>query len=334
MSNDSIAGSPIQNEARHAATTKVAFFDLSDRTQIEVTGSDRARFLHSFTSNDIKRLKPGEGCETFLTNLKGKVVAHVFVFCHENSFWLDGTPGQLDTITAHLRKFVLIDDVQFHPRNAERGELYVSGPLAAQLLQLDSALSVGGHIQRETENRTIDFRRVDLLGVPGFLLSISANQIDEVKQGLEAVGVVEGSRELFEVLRIDAGYPQFGQDITEDHLAQEVARTNQCISFNKGCYLGQETIARLDALGHTNRELRRLRFETSVVPQSGTTVFDSTGETELGTVSSAAADTGNSRQPSAHAVIALGILKRAACVPETVVCLKLGDRPVMGHVLK
>lgn len=194
MSNDSIAGSPIQNEARHAATTKVAFFDLSDRTQIEVTGSDRARFLHSFTSNDIKRLKPGEGCETFLTNLKGKVVAHVFVFCHENSFWLDGTPGQLDTITAHLRKFVLIDDVQFHPRNAERGELYVSGPLAAQLLQLDGALSVGGHIQRETENRTIDFRRVDLLGVPGFLLSISANQIDEVKQGLEAVGVVEGSR--------------------------------------------------------------------------------------------------------------------------------------------
>jgi folate-binding protein YgfZ len=319
-------------ETRNAATTSVAFFDVSDRTQIEVTGSDRARFLHSFTSNDIKRLKPGQGCETFLTNLKGKVVAHVFAFCRENSFWLDGTPGQTDAIMAHLRKFVLIDDVQFHPAGAERGELYVSGPLAAQLLQLEQGLQNGEHLQRETDIRSIDIRRVDLFGVPGFLMSIPADQIDGVKQGLAAVGVAEGSPELFEALRIEAGYPKYGLDITDDNLAQEAARTKQCISFNKGCYLGQETIARLDSLGHTNRELRRLRFETPTAPATGTVIFDPTGTTELGVVTSASAELGKS-PTGASTVIAIGMLKQAACPPDTEVCVNHEQSKVCGLVL-
>jgi folate-binding protein YgfZ len=334
VSNDVSDSSPGLFETRQAANTSVVFFDLSDRTQIEISGGDRVRFLHSFTSNDIKRLKPGQGCETFLTNIKGKVVAHFFVFCHENSLWLDGTPGQQDAIVSHLRKFVLIDDVQFHPRGDERADLYVTGPLAAELLQWEGGLAVGGHVRRENENRIIDFHRVDLFGAPGFLVSTPVDQKDEVKRGFASVGVPEGSRELFEAMRIEAGYPQFGLDFTEDHLAQEVARTKQCISFNKGCYLGQETIARLDAVGHTNRELRRLRFKTSVVPNAGTPVFDAAGETELGTVTSATLDVGSSQERPVDSVIAMGMLKRAACIPETVVSLKLGEHQVLGHVLK
>ena len=320
-------------KARAAATTSVAFFDVSDRTQIEVTGSDRVRFLHSFTSNDIKRLKPGLGCETFVTNIKGKVVAHVFAFCRENSIWLDGTPGQSDAIISHLKKFVLIDDVQFHPRGQEMGELYVTGPLAPQLLQLEGELHVGGHLQRVTEDRAIDIRRVDLFRVSGYLMSIPSDPIDSVKQGLAAVGIAEGSAELFEALRIEAGYPKYGLDITDDNLAQEVARTTQCISFNKGCYLGQETIARLDSLGHTNRELRRLALEMGTPPEAGTVIYDASGTTEVGMITSSAIDLGKS-PTEAKIAIALGLLKQTACVAGTEVSINQPQSKISGRVLE
>ena len=320
------------SEALNAALTSVAVFDLSDRTQIEVTGTDRVRFLHSFTSNDIKGLKPGQGCETFVTNLKGKVAAHVFVFCGEKSLWLDGTPGQQEAIIGHLGKFVLIDDVQLIPRSDERGELFVTGPLAAQLLQLDDGTAVGSTIQRESENLSIHIRRVDLSGPPGFLLSVPREQIEGFKLSLCGLGVAEGTRELFEYLRINAGYPLYGVDITDDHLAQEVARTKQCISFNKGCYLGQETIARLDAVGHTNRELRRLQFESSVVPIQGTVIYDPTGTTEVGVITSAAIEISGDPAHASQSVVALGMIKRPSCQPETPVCLTLSDQKISGKV--
>ncbi len=333
MSNLTSASARSLSEARSAARSSVAFFDLSDRTQIEVTGSDRARILHSFTSNDIKRLKPGQGCETFLTSLKGKVVAHFFAFCGETSFWLDGTPGQEETITNHLKKYVLIDDVQIHPSGTTRGELFVTGPLAASLLQSEGSFELGQHLQRETDQQSLNIRRVDLLGAPGFLLSLPADQVEGVKRGLAVVGVDEGSRELFELLRIEAGYPQYGGDITEENLAQEVARTKQCISFNKGCYLGQETIARLDAVGHTNRELRRLHFDSPIVPVRGTPIFDHEGLHELGSVTSAAANLGKSTAGNADAVVALGYIKHAACLPDHLISVMVNGQRIQGHVL-
>ena len=332
MSADTHVSSKALSEALNAARTSVAVFDLSDRTQIEVTGADRVRFLHSFTSNDIKRLKPGQGCETFVTNLKGKVVAHVFVFCGENSLWLDGTPGQQEAIISHLGTFLLIDDVQFIPRTKERGELFVSGPLAAQLLQLDEGTAVGSTIQRETASLSIHIRRVDLLGSPGFLMSVPREQTEGVKRSLFGLGVAVGTRELFELLRVEAGYPQYGVDITDDHLAQEVARTKQCVSFNKGCYLGQETIARLDALGHTNRELSRLQFDSSVVPIPGTVVYDMAGTSEVGVITSAAIETSGDPAQASQSVVALGMIKRPSCQPESPVCLILDGQKLSGKV--
>ena len=318
---------------RNAAHSSVAVFDVSDRTQIEIMGTDRARFLHSFTSNDIKRLKPGQGCETFVTNLKGKVVAHVFVFCGEHSLWLDGTPGQQEALIGHLGKFLLIDDVQLIPRNTERGELLVTGPLAPQLLQLDDGLAVASHVTRGTGDESFDVRRVDLLGTPGFLLSIPRSRRDAVKFGLTSLGIAEGSRELFEMLRIEAGYPRYGVDITEDNLAQEVARTKQCISFDKGCYLGQETIARIDALGHTNQELRQMAFESIDVPPAGSPVFDATGTNEVGVITSATNDIGSTSGGRATTLLALGLVKRIACPANTPVQLRIGNQTATGRVL-
>jgi tRNA-modifying protein YgfZ len=318
---------------RTAAHSAVAVFDVSDRTQIEVTGEDRARFLHSFTTNDIRRLKPGQGCETFITNLKGKVVAHAYVFCAEKSLWLDGMPGQQDAIIDHLKKFVLIDDVQLVPRGSERGELFLTGPQASTLLQWDNASAVGENVTRESEGEPFDIRRVDLFGSPGYLISIPSGRIAAVKGSLIRLGVPEGSPELFEILRVEAGFPRYGVDITDDYLAQEVARTKHCISFNKGCYLGQETVARLDALGHTNRELRRLRLATSVIPAAGSPVFDESGTHEIGVITSAAPDLEDSAADSGNSVVALGLLKRSALKTDTLLTVKTSTEAVAGRVL-
>lgn len=313
--------------------TNTLLFDVSDRTQLEILGSDRARFLHGLTSNDIKRLKPGEGCETFLTNLKGKVIAHVYVFCGENSIWLDGMSDQQAVIVAQLSKYALVDDVQIVDRSKERGELYITGPHVAQLLQLDDTIPLCGHVTRELDGEPLSLRRVDLFSSPGFLMSVASSRIPSVKLGLRTVGVSEGTQEQFNALRIEAGYPRFGVDITDDNLAQEVARTKQCISFDKGCYLGQETIARLDSMGHTNRELRRVSFETNLVPAPSTPIFDEAGTTEVGQITSATVRGSDLEEGHEPGVVGIALLRRAVLTPGCVVTFKMDDVMTAGRVL-
>ena len=267
---------------------RIAVYDLSDRTQIEVTGRDRATLLHGFCTNDIKRLKAGDGCEAFLTNIKGRVLGHLFIFAGPDSLWLDTVPGQEAAIIAHLDRYVIREDVQLIGRTAERGELFITGQFAAQLLMLDDGLAPYGSVRRETPGSTIEIRRVDLLNEPGFLMSVPRQSIELTRASLIAVGCVAGTNEEFETRRIESGFPFYGQDITDDQIAQEVARTKQCVSFTKGCYLGQEPIARLDAMGHTNRELRRIRFEAGSAPHVGATLLAVDSDEEAGLMTSVA----------------------------------------------
>jgi tRNA-modifying protein YgfZ len=301
------------------ARSEAAVFDLSDRTQIELTGADRAKFLHNFCTNDVKRLEPGQGCEAFVTNVKGRVLAHVFVFAGTDSIWIETVPGAEEPLLAHLDRYLITEDAALHGRTAEWGELFVSGPLAAErrgsekgtgsgrpesaespddvhsfnhsqhtndahgrcLSPFRSANAPGtaiinlplyGHVQTEAFGDTAAIRRVDLLGAPGFLLSVPRGRLADLWNALADAGMRPAGTAAFEALRIEAGMPLYGVDISDDNLAQEVGRTKQAISFTKGCYLGQEPIARIDALGHVNRELRGLKFASGPVPAPGTSV--------------------------------------------------------------
>ena len=328
MSNDAqttAAISPFDlfSQARDA----VLVFDVSDRTQIQLTGADRAKFLHGFCTNDIKRLQPGQGSEGFLTNIKGKVVGHVFVFATEASLWLDTVAGQGGAIISHLDRYLIREDVQF-VSHSDRGELFITGPHAAQLLMLDEGLPPSGHVARESFGLPFDIRRVDLFGQPGFLISLPRAGVETVKLSLLAVGCVAGSSELFESLRIAAGFPLYGIDITDENLAQEVARTPQCISFTKGCYLGQEPIARLDAMGHTNRELRRLRFAPGAQPTPGTKLLAAETDDEVGVLTSVAP-----LKTVVGETLALGYLKTKFGKPDTPVRAVCGQEVSIGVVL-
>ncbi len=131
---------------------------------------------------------------------------------------------------------------------------------------------------------------------------------------------------VFHALRIQAGFPLYGIDITEDNLAQEVARTEKAINFKKGCYLGQEPIARIDALGHVNRELRTIKLSNALVPTPGGPVMDAENKT-IGHVTSYA------MLPDEHVPIALAYLHRNHLQSGTEIFVKCDEDAVPAKVL-
>ncbi len=271
------------------------FFDIS-RTQIEVTGRDRVKFLHSFCTNDVKKLQPGEGCEAFVTNVNGKVLGHIFVFAERDSMWLDSVGGSAAAaLLPHFDKYVITEDVRFTDRSAEFAEFLLAGSSSTELLERQG-LSVAslpryGHLTHGSDVLTLrSLRRVDWLDSPTWLLSIPVGQRDEVQGALTQAGVREADNGEVHALRVAAGFPIYGIDITEENLAQEVGRTALAVSFTKGCYLGQEPIARIDAMGHVNRQLCRLELSSGPLPAPGTAVLDKpTSEGKvIGTITSSA----------------------------------------------
>lgn len=234
-------------------------YDLTDWTCLTLTGADRAAFLHNFCTNDIKGLAPGHWREALFCNVKGRIVGHGLVLAGTDEHTIVGFPGQGERLFAHLDRYILREDVAVRDDSAGRKCWFLSGPDAVETFSRSGflpsepapeigCLAVGpGKI----------VARLDWFAEPGFLLLAETT---EPKLDAKFDGG-HGTAEEFEFRRIVAGIPRMGADLTEDNLAQEAARTTTAISFTKGCYLGQEPIARLDALGHTNRELRRLRIE-------------------------------------------------------------------------
>ena len=312
----------------HAAT----FFDLTGRAQIEMTGSDRARFLHNFCTNDIKRLGDGEGCEAFITSIKGRVLGHVFVFATADSLWLDSVPGADETLIAHLDRYLITEDVALHSRTAEFGELFLSGPMAVESLikvGVDAkSLELNGHrVMGVGVGETFAaVRRVDWLNEPGFLLLVAHDKLENARNELIAAGIVESNAEVFEALRIEAGFPLYGRDISDENLAQEVGRGKAALSFTKGCYLGQEPIARIDAMGHVNRQLCSLQLTSGPVPEPDSVIVADDGVTEIGRVTSAAVS------PATNLPVALAYLRRKFLTIGTNVLVQVSEENIAATV--
>ncbi|MDA1013180.1 MAG: hypothetical protein O3A00_01865 [Planctomycetota bacterium] len=291
-----------------AARDDVAVFDLSDRVQLKLTGSARVKFLHSFCSNDIKSLADGRGCEAFVTNIKGRIVGHIFVFVMPDAIWIDSGPGTVETLSGHLGKYAIVEDVDISDESANRGDLLLSGENAATAIanfgvEADPFV-IGQHVTHAWQGHAIDVRRTSMLGVPNFLLSVDRGGITQVWQHLIDAGVRPAGAEAFEALRIESLFPIHGQDISDENIAQEAARTELAISFTKGCYLGQEPIARLDSLGHVNKTLRGLRIDGDVKIDAGALIMPSDDDQEIGRVTSVAAIPGQAES------VAMGFVRR------------------------
>ena len=299
------------------------FAELPARTLIEVSGDDRAKFLHNLSTNDIKKLVSdgaGHGCEAYFTTVQGKVLLHASLYCHADSIVIDASPGFAGAILPHLDKYLITEDVLLTDRSSEWRQIWVAGPKAESLLrELGFALSDESLSHVTVDN--VSARRVPLASVDCFLLQMPSGETKDWLAKLASAGATSADAALVEVTRIEAGYPAYGQDITDENLPQEVARDEQAISFTKGCYLGQETVARIDALGHVNRHLVPLEFRDSDAVEVGSEISTLAGDESksVGRVTSVA------QTPRGH--IGLGYIRRTAIEAKS--SLKCGNVEVV-----
>jgi folate-binding protein YgfZ len=310
----------MDDEARpiaQALAAGVALADRSDRLRLVVRGPDRAKFLHNLTTNDVKRLAPGAGCEAFVTTLQGRTLAFVTLHADDDAISVRSDPGAWEALRPHFEKYGLFDDVQFDDATLATFELHLVGPRAAALLEgLEVALPDPGDLAQRAANLAgigVRVVRERPLGIEGFTLIGDRARASEVLAALRTHAGPEGLRDLsrddVEGLRIEAATPRSGADVTDAHLPQEFGRDRAAISFTKGCYLGQETVARLDALGHVNRRLAVLRVADDVPVPPGTPL--QAGDKPIGAISSIG------RSPIGGRVVALGMVRVAQAIPGT-----------------
>jgi folate-binding protein YgfZ len=308
-----------------ALTEDAGLVDLGHRTQIELRGADRATFLHNLCTQEIRKLTIGAGCETFLTSVQGKTLAHVFVFGTPESLVLETVAREAEKILKHLDHYLVCEQVTLTDRSDQWSELYLGGPHSERVLDKLTGTRLSearlAHAAATLGGRPVWLRRADLAGRVGFLVNARSDDVEAVRAALCEAGAVACGAEAFEAARIEWGFPLFGRDITDKNFPQEVARDSLAISFVKGCYLGQETVARIDALGHVNRTLAGLRFLGATIPPTGLEIR--VADQTIGQVTSTA------YSPRLGAPLALGYVRRGSNAPGTRLTSDLGDAEVI-----
>jgi tRNA-modifying protein YgfZ len=270
---------PGYRQAREAA----ALYDVSDRGKVELSGPDAPSFLHNLCTNDVVNLPLGGGCEAFFTTAKAKVVAHALIY-HvrlgggRDALWLDVAPGQAVRLIQHLDHFLISEQVEFADRTADFAQFHLAGPQAKAVLEKAVGEPVPDleplqHMERTFgASATCHVRRHDPLGFAGYDIVCLRARAAEVRELLTSAGAVPAGPDVYEVLRVEAGTPEYGKDIDENRFAVEVGRAG-AISYSKGCYLGQEPIVMArDRAGHVNRAFRGLKFQGNP-PSAGTALF-------------------------------------------------------------
>lgn len=317
--------SDLASECR-ALREGIGYCDLSGRTQIEMIGADRAKVLHGLCTNDIKRLARGDGCEAFLTNVQGKTSGYINVFCQEASLIIDTSPGLAPEIIPALDRYIIREDVKLVDRSDEWGEVLVSGAQTMGLLESQFRGSIPASRIGITEgtigDMQVQLRRLPLTSSACFMICCDSSQVANLMAWLQRSAAVECSQDAVNVARIELGVPVYGQDVTIDNLPQELARDALAISFTKGCYLGQETVARIDALGHVNRRLMGLKFTGETVPPVGSTIVVDGKQ--------AAQITSSCFSPRLNAPLGLAFVRRGSDKPGTVIVSEFGAAEVVA----
>jgi folate-binding protein YgfZ len=257
--------------------TSAGFIELEVWSCIEVTGADSASFLQNMCTNDVLRLQPGQGCEAFFTDVKGHVLAHVLITCREESLILTRSTPRTADLIGHLDRYILREDVQLWDRSADVRYLFVSGASAGEaLVQVTGDPQLPQQLETPLARSPAEIGGVSCalirfpISLSAWLIECPRIAMEQLTAHLVANGIARCDRKAWDALRIESGFPLDRVDITEQNLPQEVDRNDRAISFKKGCYLGQETVARIDALGHVNQTLVIVKFSGDRIPPHDT----------------------------------------------------------------
>jgi folate-binding protein YgfZ len=230
-----------------------AWLDLSDRPRFLARGRDRARFLHNVTSNNIKAMTPGESLYAFCLTPQGRIVGDLYLLCRADDFLIDTEPELRDKLRAHILKYKVADQIELEDVTDSTASIGVEGPSAPPAPE---------------GSTTLPFT---VTGQPGYRIFCSLEEKPAIVAALEAAGVKAATAEDARLVRIENGQPRYGEDILETSLPQETGQMH-AVSFNKGCYLGQEIVERIRARGRVNRNFRKLELDLPEPPAPGTTL--------------------------------------------------------------
>jgi tRNA-modifying protein YgfZ len=267
-----------------AITGGAGVIDRSARGKVDVTGADAADYLQGQVTNDVLALSAGQGCYAALLDPKAHIAADMRILsAGPADVWLDTEPDSLDTVLAHLRMYKIGRQVEVADRTAERALLSLLGPASA-----DVAARLAGVRPPEAEHAWLEAAvagtevRLVVTGAGVDLLApVSAR--DALWSAVLEAGAAEVGAAAAEVLRVERGIPRHGVDMGPENLPGEAGIVERAVSFTKGCYIGQEPVARMYHRGRPNRSLRGLRLETAI--PAGEPLF--AGEREVGRLTSA-----------------------------------------------
>jgi tRNA-modifying protein YgfZ len=239
--------------------------DRSDRGKLDVTGPDAYEYLQGQLTNEIESLEPGHGCYAAVLSPKGRILADLRVLAvGPEELWLDTEPIALEPVLADLRMYKIGRRVELADRTGERALLSLIGPTADEVVRwaLDPAGAVAlprdehSLVAGEIEGAGVTVVRTDL----GLDVFVASQHVERTAEALLALGAGLVGDEAAEIVRIESGRPRYGVDMNEDNLPAEAGIVERAVSFTKGCYVGQEPVARMHYKGHPNRHLRGLEL--------------------------------------------------------------------------
>jgi len=327
-------------EAEYAALRKAAaLMDAPQRSVVVLTGKDRLAFLNGLVTNDVQKLTPGRGVYAFVLNTKGRIILDVNVLHTEEATLLETDSRLAPDLCRHLEKHLFAEDVKILDAGSQLGRLSLLGPQAVALLavlteapaDIEMLADPLRHIKTALAKITVTVFRNDLCGTPGYELIVPRTHLVYLWQILLEAGSehspdpVAALRAIgwaaFNTARIEAGTPLYGIDLTEHYLPMETGHWySRAVSVTKGCYVGQEVVARMHAHHAVARLFVGLRVAGAKLPLAGTDIFEHTHPTNpVGMITSSCMS-----PMLGYVPVAMGFVKQA-CAAEGHVLEVLAD---------
>ncbi len=294
-----------------AARESVALFDTSWHAVLALTGRDRVKYLHAISSNNIQALETGQGTLALLLNPQGRIQAELEVYALPEKLLVLSHALLRERTVALLKKYVIGSQVKIEDMTDQMGSLAIEGPRAGVIVEQACGVKLA-------ELPEMSIRDVAIEGIPCQLVrrshfgEIGAEFIarrdclgslwEKLLAGVRAHGGEPIGIGALNALRLEAGVPWFPADFNDGMIPHEAALEHTHISFNKGCYTGQEIVERVRTRGHVNRKRAGLKFSTVAPPPAGTKLR--AGGVEIGFVTSAAFS------PNAKPAIGMGYVRR------------------------
>jgi folate-binding protein YgfZ len=288
----------IELDGQYRALREEAGFALLERGWIGVAGADAAEYLQGQLTNDIEALVPGSGVYSALLDRKGRMQADMRVLrLEDDEMLIETEPEARDACARHLTMYSVGREVTVTSLAETPAVISVVGPAAASLTGLPPLGAENDHAWDDLGGLPVRVVRT----ASGLDLIAAPEHAEGLERALEERGVAPVSAAALEILRVESGRPRFGREMTQETIPQEAGINDRAVSFTKGCYIGQETVARLHYKGKPNRHLRGLRLSGPAEAGAAVTL----GERDLGRVGTAVIS-------PAHGPIALAILRREA----------------------